>query len=154
MLKNFFCHISPQFRPMTSFCGQKYVFLTVFGQKLCLRTILLEHYFEVLCILLSLIFYSFSVKKWAFFGFLPKFCLISLRGGVQKFFWRKKYLNHILRIFLNTKNNILDIKNKFQTFYGFQHIRGNRFISLSLCFFENSKKTKTSQGGTIGFAPF
>ena len=37
-------------------------------------------------------FYSFSVKKWAFFSFLPNFCPFSLRGGVQKIFWKKKFL--------------------------------------------------------------
>ena len=96
----------------------------------------------------------FQSKKMGIFWFLPKFCLFSLRGGVQKIFWRKKYLKHILKTFLITKNNILDIKTKFQTFYGqFQQIRGNRFISLSLCFFENSKKTKTSYGGDYWFYP-
>ena len=127
---------SSKFQPKKAYKIQKSASnITIFYQKLCFGLSLLELYFKFPCILLSLIFYSFRVKKLAFFGFLPKSCLFSLRGGVQKFFWSKNYLKHILITFLITKNNILDIKNNFQTFYGqFQHIRGNRFISISLCF--------------------
>ena len=59
-------------------------------------------------------YFTLLVSKNGHFSvFLPKFCLFSLRGGVQKNFWSKKYLKHILKTFLITKNNILDIKNKF-----------------------------------------
>ena len=53
--------------------------ITIFGQKLCFGLSLLELYFKFPCILLSLIFYSFSVKKWAFFSFFHVFCPFSPR---------------------------------------------------------------------------
>ena len=96
----------------------------------------------------------FQCQKMGIFRFFTEILPVFSEGRGPKIFWRKKYLKHIFETFLITKNNILDIKNKFYTFYGqFQHIRGNRFISLSLCFFENSKKTKTSQVGDYWFYP-